>query len=92
MIFEEITTKLDLSEEHKLSESKVVHVNFGADRDIDDTIEMPRPAVSTTKSTVISAPVRRKPSVWDTMDLRLPLILRLIAAIAVVGLSMLFLQ
>lgn len=90
MFFDEITTKLDLSGEHKLSESKVVHVNFGADRDLDDTIEMPRPS-ATMKSTVVTAPVRRKPSVWDTMDLRLPLILRLIAAIAVVGLSLLFL-
>lgn len=90
MIFDEITTKLDLSEEHKLSESKVVHVNFGSDRDLADTVEMRRPAAP-AKSTVVTAPVRRKPSVWDTMDLRLPLILRLVAAIAVVALSLFFL-
>lgn len=91
MIFEEITTKLDLSGEHKLSESKVVHVNFGADR-LADTVEMPQPKWNPPQSTVVTAPVRRqKTSLWDSVDLRLPLILRLVAAIAVVALSLFFL-
>lgn len=78
---EEITTEIDISGEYKLSESKVVHVDFK------------NPNINTTTASpavVIPAPVRRRSSLLGDIDWRLPWVLRLVAAIAVVGLSLLF--
>lgn len=97
---EEITTKLDISEEHRLSDSKVIHVNFASARgDARDearaakserlpSTEMPARGVPD----VIAAPVRRRSTLFpalEAIDLRLPWIVRIAAAIAVIALSLL---
>lgn len=88
MIHEEITTKLDLSGDHKLSESKVVHVNFG-ERVAKKSVAAEAP---TSPTTIVSAPIRRQSTLfpgWEAIDFRLPWTLRLIAALAIVALSIL---
>lgn len=83
MIHDEITTKIDLSGEHKLSESKVVHIDFSSEMKRE-----PKP-----ERQVVPAPVRRQSRSFPGMqsiDLRLPWIVRLVALLAIVGLSVLF--
>ena len=82
MIHEEITTEIDVSKNHKLSESKVVHVDFGNEKRM------------ASAPVTVAAPVRRREgkraSVLSSIDWRLPWSVRLFAVVAVVLLSLLF--
>jgi hypothetical protein len=81
VIHEEITTEIDVSKNHKLSESKVVHVDFGNEKRM------------ASGPVTVAAPVRResgRKAILSSIDWRLPWSVRLFAVVTVVLLSLLF--